>query len=155
MMGGWERRRRRRLSDVPRAQLLRCKFVRWVVVIIILLCIIPGSVCKPQVEKDKVQGIGGGNAKGGEVKSVGFLPASQSTFWQAFWNSVGVILATEIGDKTFFLAALMAMQNPRIIVFLGATVALAIMTVLSSAMGLVLPSILPRSWTQLAGSVRW
>ncbi len=155
MMSGWERRRRRRrsLSNAPRTRLLSRCFVRWAVVTIIGLCILSGSVCLAQEEKDKAEWIDGNRPKDGEV-NVG-SPNSISTFWGAFWNSVGMILATEIGDKTFFLAALMAMQYPRIIVFLGAITSLALMTVLSAAMGLMLPSILPRSWMQLAGSVRW
>jgi hypothetical protein len=31
-------------------------------------------------------------------------------------KSFGVILASEIGDKTFFIAAVMAMRNPRVTV---------------------------------------
>ncbi len=34
----------------------------------------------------------------------------------AFLKSLGVILASEIGDKTFFIAAVMAMRNPRLTV---------------------------------------
>jgi putative Ca2+/H+ antiporter (TMEM165/GDT1 family) len=33
--------------------------------------------------------------------------------WTAFVKSLLVILASEIGDKTFFIAAIMAMRNPR------------------------------------------
>lgn len=40
-------------------------------------------------------------------------------FVQAFVKSLGVILASEIGDKTFFIAALMAMRNPRMTVSPG------------------------------------
>lgn len=37
-------------------------------------------------------------------------------FLVAFGKSLGVILASEIGDKTFFIAAVMAMRNPRLTV---------------------------------------
>lgn len=37
-------------------------------------------------------------------------------FLEAFVKSVGVIGASEIGDKTFFIAAIMAMKNPRLTV---------------------------------------
>ncbi len=36
-------------------------------------------------------------------------------------KSLGVILASEIGDKTFFIAAVMAMRNPRMTVSSGKT----------------------------------
>ena len=52
-------------------------------------------------------------------------------FVHAFFASFSVIIVSEIGDKTFFIAAILSMKNPRIIVFLGAIAALALMTVLS------------------------
>ena len=36
-----------------------------------------------------------------------------SRFVEGFFKSWGVILASEIGDKTFFIAAVMAMRNSR------------------------------------------
>lgn len=100
-------------------------------------------------------------------------------------KSLGVILASEIGDKTFFIAAIMAMRNPRLTVsdalcpclgptradagvrrdtivwvvsyvttfpenalvhptlqvFAGALGALAVMTVLSAALGWAAPNL--------------
>jgi ABC-type glycerol-3-phosphate transport system substrate-binding protein len=32
------------------------------------------------------------------------------SFWTAFINSVAMIIVTELGDKTFFIAAIMAMR---------------------------------------------
>ena len=60
----------------------------------------------------------------------------------AFAHSVMMVIATEIGDKTFFIAAVLAMSKNFLAVFLGAWGALASMTVLSAALGLVLPSLL-------------
>lgn len=57
-------------------------------------------------------------------------------FVHAFIASLSVILVSELGDKTFFIAAIMAMQHSRIIVFLGAISALALMTILSAVFGL-------------------
>lgn len=62
-----------------------------------------------------------------------------------------MILATEIGDKTFFIAAVLSMKNDRIAVFLGAVAALVIMTILSTMMGFVLPSLIPRQYTTMFG----
>ena len=47
---------------------------------------------------------------------------------------------SELGDKTFFIAAILAMRNNKLTVFLAAVSALAVMTVLSALLGLVLPS---------------
>lgn len=58
-----------------------------------------------------------------DVEDVGFI--------HAFVASFSVILVSEIGDKTFFIAAIMAMRHPRLTVFAGAISALAVMTILS------------------------
>jgi Ca2+/H+ antiporter, TMEM165/GDT1 family len=57
------------------------------------------------------------------LRDVGFI--------HAFVASLSVIIVSELGDKTFFIAAIMAMRHPRITVFAGAIGALALMTVLS------------------------
>lgn len=49
----------------------------------------------------------------------------------AFIASFSVIIVSELGDKTFFIAAIMAMKHPRITIFSGAIFALGLMTVLS------------------------
>jgi len=62
-------------------------------------------------------------------------------------------LVTALGDKTFFIAAIMAMKYDRLSVFVGAIGALALMTALSSVMGFTLPSLLPRKYTHVAATV--
>lgn len=51
--------------------------------------------------------------------------------WHAFFASLSVIIVSELGDKTWFIAAIMAMRHSRLTVFMGAISALALMTVLS------------------------
>lgn len=68
------------------------------------------------------------------------------TFLHAFIASISVILVSEIGDKTFFIAAIMSMTNPRLIVFGGAILALVIMTILSAVFGIA-ATIIPRVYT--------
>lgn len=63
-------------------------------------------------------------------------------FASAFLASISMIIVSEFGDKTFFIAAIMAMRNSRLEVFSSAIAALALMTVLSAAMGQTLPAIL-------------
>lgn len=62
----------------------------------------------------------------------------------AFTAGLLLITATELGDKTFFIAMLLAMRHSRRLVFVGAIAALALMTVLSVLMGQVV-SLLPRT----------
>lgn len=83
----------------------------------------------------------------GQSSSSSFL--NLKGFWNAFTSAVAMIIATEIGDKTFFIAAVLSMKHDRSAVFGGAFLALIVMTVLSTAMGLVLPSIMPRQYTHI------
>lgn len=68
-------------------------------------------------------------------------------------NSLVVIWVTEIGDKTFFIAAVLAMRNGRTIVYLGCMTALAVMHILSCLMGYALPALLPKVYTHYASAV--
>lgn len=75
---------------------------------------------------------------GSKILEVGFI--------HGFIASFSVIIVSEIGDKTFFIAAIMAMRNPRLTVFLGALGALGLMTVLSAVFGLA-ANFIPRIYT--------
>ena len=75
-------------------------------------------------------------------------------FAEAFTASMGVIFGTELGDKTFFIAAIMSMRHPRFTVWFGAVGALAAMTVLSTIVGHVAPMLLPPSVRRSSGSMR-
>lgn len=74
-------------------------------------------------------------------------------FWTSFLHSATVIIATEIGDKTFFIAAVLSMKNERFPVLLGALGALYCMTILSVMMGMILPNLLPRQYTSMLGGL--
>lgn len=70
----------------------------------------------------------------------------QGSFWQGFLASLSVVIVSELGDKTFFIAAIMAMKHPRVIVFAGAISALVFMTILSAAFGWI-ATVIPRVYT--------
>lgn len=53
----------------------------------------------------------------------------------AFTAGLLLITISELGDKTFFIAAILATRHPRRWVFVGAVLALAAMTVLSVLLG--------------------
>jgi Ca2+/H+ antiporter, TMEM165/GDT1 family len=59
------------------------------------------------------------------------------------------ILATEFGDETFIVAALMAMRHPKLVVFVGAITALIVMTIISTALGFIVPNLISRHTTGL------
>lgn len=58
-----------------------------------------------------------------------------------------MILFSEVGDKTFLVAALMAMKHDRKVVFTAAFGALLVMTVLSAVLGHTLPALIPKRLT--------
>lgn len=64
-----------------------------------------------------------------------------------------MILFSEVGDKTFLVAALMAMRHPRLLVFSAAFSALITMTVLSAVLGHAVPTLIPASYTQFAAAI--
>ncbi|KAH9650301.1 protein PAM71-like [Citrus sinensis] len=58
-----------------------------------------------------------------------------------FTAAFSLIFVSEIGDKTFFIAALLAMQYEKVLVLLGSMAALALMTVLSVVIGIIFHSV--------------
>ena len=72
---------------------------------------------------------------------------------QVWLQSFAMIIFSEIGDKTFLIAAILAMRHPRLLVFAGAFGSLVVMSILSAEMGHLLPTLIPRSWTQMAASI--
>jgi len=73
-------------------------------------------------------------------------------FAHGFVASLSVIIVSELGDKTFFIAAILAMKHSRCLVFSGAISALAFMTVLSVFLGFA-TVIIPRTFTYYAGTI--
>lgn len=71
----------------------------------------------------------------------------------SFILATTMILFSEIGDKTFLVAALMAMRHPRLVVFSAAFSALIAMTVLSAVLGHALPTLLPKRFTAFAAAL--
>ena len=70
----------------------------------------------------------------------------------AFTASLLLITVSELGDKTFFIAAILAMRHRRRWVFAGAIAALALMTILSVLIGQA-ATLLPQSvvkWAEVS-----
>lgn len=72
--------------------------------------------------------------------------------FHSFVLSLTMILVSEVGDKTFLVAALMAMKHDRMVVFSAAFGALLVMTVLSAFLGHAVPALIPRSITSFAAA---
>jgi len=89
----------------------------------------------------------------GSTAGHGDIEKYASPFQKGFLASFAMIILSELGDKTFFIAAILAMRHPRGVVFLGAIAALALMTVLSAAMGYAAPLLLPHHLTHYLGAI--
>jgi len=63
-----------------------------------------------------------------------------------------MILFSEVGDKTFLIAALMAMKHDRLLVFSAALSALITMTILSAVLGHAVPTLIPKRFTNFLAS---
>eukprot|EP00854_Cymbomonas_tetramitiformis_P021555 gene21555-25923_t len=66
-------------------------------------------------------------------------------FCAGFVSSFSIIFVSELGDKTFFIAALLAMRQGRTPVLVGGVAALALMTIISVGIGILfqkLPTVL-------------
>ncbi|PQE24279.1 UPF0016 domain-containing protein [Rutstroemia sp. NJR-2017a BVV2] len=70
----------------------------------------------------------------------------------SFVLSLTMILFSEIGDKTFLIAALMAMKHDRLLVFSAAFAALITMTILSAVLGHAVPTLIPKRFTNFLAS---
>lgn len=66
----------------------------------------------------------------------------ESTFTEATARSFAMIMVSEMGDETFIIAAILAMRHPRAVILAGSLAALYVMTVLSAAMGFVIPNLI-------------
>uniref|UniRef100_A0A3P8UZ90 GDT1 family protein n=1 Tax=Cynoglossus semilaevis TaxID=244447 RepID=A0A3P8UZ90_CYNSE len=82
----------------------------------------------------------------GPLVSEDGTPKGDLGFIHAFAASISVIIVSELGDKTFFIAAIMAMRYNRLTVLAGAMLALGLMTCLSVLFGYA-TTIIPRIYT--------
>ena len=64
-----------------------------------------------------------------------------------------MILSMEIGDKKFFIGAILAMNNNKWLVLLGSVAALIVMCVISCLIGLSAPILMSREITVVVASV--
>ncbi|XP_062857337.1 transmembrane protein 165 [Trichomycterus rosablanca] len=119
--------------------------------VVVLLVLLTGRVCAIQ-EENKVIEV----QQPAEKVSTGqpAIPAVSAKepvkdnlgFIHAFVAAFSVIIVSELGDKTFFIAAIMAMRYNRLTVLAGAMLALGLMTCLSVLFGYA-TTIIPRIYT--------
>ncbi|CAN7134923.1 unnamed protein product [Brassica rapa subsp. narinosa] len=72
---------------------------------------------------------------------------AMSSVLQGFTKSFFKIEFSEVGDKTFCVAAILAMRNPRRLVLAGCVSASIVTTILSATLGWAAPDLISRQWT--------
>lgn len=72
---------------------------------------------------------------------------------QSLLISLLMIIVSEIGDKTFLIAAIMAMKHSRFVVFSAAFSSLVLMSVLSAFLGHVVPNLIPKAYTDVLTAI--
>jgi putative Ca2+/H+ antiporter (TMEM165/GDT1 family) len=68
-------------------------------------------------------------------------------------SAFSMIVVSEIGDKTFLIAAIMSMTFSKMMVFTGAISALSVMTILSTAFGVLFPRLFSKGLTTWAAAI--
>ncbi|EEB08925.1 hypothetical protein SJAG_04096 [Schizosaccharomyces japonicus yFS275] len=71
---------------------------------------------------------------------------------RSFVFAISMIFGCELGDKTFIVAALLAMENSRVTVFLASYGALALMTLLGCVIGSAVPYLINKQFTDIIGA---
>ncbi|KAK9460861.1 uncharacterized protein V1516DRAFT_674335 [Lipomyces oligophaga] len=87
------------------------------------------------------------------ASAFGTSAESVMALYKSFTMSFTMIIFSEIGDKTFLIAALMAMKHSRMTVFSAALAALVIMTILSAVLGHAVPQLIPKKYTSLLAAI--
>ncbi|OJJ34130.1 hypothetical protein ASPWEDRAFT_42047 [Aspergillus wentii DTO 134E9] len=117
---------------------------------------IPHPKSPAQVKDDPVGLESPGKSTGASSKTTSKPDVSQEAVGTPLHSlvfSFTMIVVSEIGDKTFLVAALMAMRHPRLLVFSAAFSALIGMTILSAVLGHAVPTLIPKSFTKFMAAI--
>ncbi|KAJ1269966.1 hypothetical protein BS78_06G018700 [Paspalum vaginatum] len=69
------------------------------------------------------------------------------SLFAGFTKSLAMTALSEIGDRTFCVAAILAMRHPRKLVLAGCVASSVVMTLVSSSLGWVAPNLISRKWS--------
>merc|ERR1712178_136840 len=92
--------------------------------------------------------VGGSSSSESSGSSGSPAATATATMTTSLLQSLSMTILSEIGDKTFFIAAVMAMRYSRTKVFLGAFLAMLGMMLVSVGVGVGLEKVVERKWTQ-------
>ncbi|KAG2564809.1 hypothetical protein PVAP13_7NG022500 [Panicum virgatum] len=73
--------------------------------------------------------------------------AMSPSLFSGFTKSPAMTALSEIGDRTFCVAAILAMRHPRRLVLAGCVASSVVMTLISSSLGWVAPNLISSKWS--------
>jgi len=115
-----------------------------------VVCLVQTAWAEPQ-EQPKAGESGSEALSPAEILAEKGSLISDDNFLHGFLAALSVIIVSELGDKTFFIAAILSMKHPRLTVFAGAILSLAIMHVMASFFGYA-TTVIPRVYTYYISS---
>ena len=74
---------------------------------------------------------------------------TKESWFSGFGKTFLMILSMEIGDKTFFICAILSTSHNKVAVFIGSVLALVAMCVISCAIGVAAPMLISKSVTTI------
>jgi len=135
-------------------------FVSSLILLVDIMAVVEAvTAAAPFLLESMSPSMAGGNLPSGNAPVLGdasleFVMGSLGpSFMSALVASLCIIIVSELGDKTFFIAALMSMKHSHVVVFTGAFAALTVMTTLSTVVGYALPNLLSPIYTHYASVV--
>jgi len=104
---------------------------------------------KPIVDEPRIKESPSGkdSDKGSGDGMADLFDAAPGSFLHGFIATLVVIIVSELGDKTFFIAAIMAMRHPKTTILAGAMGALGVMHVMSAFFGALALKVVPKVYT--------
>jgi len=131
---------------------MRFRVLAYFFILSFLFIVSVKSELEPEVERDSKE-----DSKSSSEKTKAEKLAdkgsdiSDDDFLHGFLAALSVIIVSELGDKTFFIAAILSMKHPRLTVFAGAICSLAFMHVMASFFGYA-TTVIPRLYTYYISS---
>ena len=114
---------------------------------------IPHPKAPTSVKNDPLGLDNSGSRDSSSVVGDTLVSEEEGSAFHSLLFSFTMIVVSEIGDKTFLVAALMAMRHPRFLVFSAAFSALIGMTVLSAILGHAVPTLIPKTYTKFLAAI--
>ena len=73
--------------------------------------------------------------------------------YKYLWISLATVFISEIGDKTFFIVAILGMKQPKHLIIIANMMAMSLMTFISAFLGYLVPSLIHSQWVAILAGI--